>query len=69
MRGGKVAKNKRPVSGGGSGTTTNYGAFVQDGVYITFIADLPQKITGVVQSPLFLKGRSCAYLSGKWQLV
>ena len=62
-----MAKRKSGSTGGG--VTTNYGAFVQDGVYITFIADLPQKVTGVVYSPLFLRDHACAYVNGKWILV
>ena len=61
-----MAKRRTGSSGG---VPTNYGYFVQNGVYITFIADLPLKTTGKVISPEILVGRLCYLTTIGWKLV
>jgi hypothetical protein len=65
----KMAKRKSGSGSTGGGVPTNYGYFVQDGVYITFLGDLPGLTTGTVVSPEFLKGRKCQKTVDGWKLV
>lgn len=62
-----MPNKKKPTSGGG-GVPTNYGyATLADGTQITFL--LQADGTGIVQTPLSLKGKTVKKTSTGWVLI